>query len=98
MEQDSFVYSVPFENSENKVNSTLVTASHAIYIDHRGHKAPAAVVGLKFEHETISKHFINITSAVILKHSIFRSYFHTHIPIFSALEIQNVNGIALQTI
>ncbi|KAL5282154.1 CACNA2D4 family protein [Megaselia abdita] len=63
VEQDSFVYSVPFDSSESKTNGTLVTASHAIYIDHRGHKAPAAVVGLKFEHDTISKHFINITSA-----------------------------------
>lgn len=58
------MYSVPFDGSDNKANSTLVTASHAIYIDHRGHKAPAAVVGLKFEHETISKHFLNITSGV----------------------------------
>lgn len=70
VEQESFVYSVPFDGVDMKANGTLVTASHAIYIDHRGHKAPAAVVGLKFEHETISKHFINITSAVILDYLI----------------------------
>ena len=63
VEQDSFVYSVPFDENGNQ-NNTFVTASHSIYVDHRGHKAPVAVVGLKFEHETISRHFINITSAV----------------------------------
>ncbi|XP_037897519.1 voltage-dependent calcium channel subunit alpha-2/delta-3 isoform X2 [Glossina fuscipes] len=63
VEQDSFVYSVPFGSGYNsKTNSTLVTASHAIFIEHRGHKAPAAVVGLQFQHDSLAKHFINVTS------------------------------------
>lgn len=65
VEQDSFVYSVPFGSGYNgKSNGTLVTASHSIFVEHRGHKAPAAVVGLQFQHESLAKHFINITSAV----------------------------------
>lgn len=65
VEQDSFVYSVPFDSGySGRANSTLVTASHAIFVEHRGHKAPAAVVGLQFQHESLAKHFINITSAV----------------------------------
>ncbi|XP_046806243.1 voltage-dependent calcium channel subunit alpha-2/delta-4 isoform X1 [Lucilia cuprina] len=64
VEQDSFVYSVPFGSGYNtKTNSTLVTASHAIFVEHRGHKAPAAVVGLQFQHDSLAKHFISITSA-----------------------------------
>ncbi|XP_055847304.1 voltage-dependent calcium channel subunit alpha-2/delta-3 isoform X2 [Episyrphus balteatus] len=64
VEQDSFVYSVPFDSGHSgKMNMTLVTATHAVFVEHRGHKAPAAVVGLQFQHESLSKHFINITSA-----------------------------------
>lgn len=36
----------------------------AMFVEHRGHKAAAAVVGLQFTHESLSKHFISITSAV----------------------------------
>lgn len=74
IEPDSFVFSVPFDSGYNgKNSSTLVTAAHAIFIEHRGHKAPAAVVGLQFQHESLAKHFINITSAVsiILKYNSF---------------------------
>lgn len=88
MEQDSFVYSVPFDSSASKANGTLVTASHAIYIDHRGHKAPAAVVGLKLEHETISKHFINITSAVSFQ--IKFDIFHIQIAFFNSVQEQRI--------
>ncbi|XP_055382086.1 voltage-dependent calcium channel subunit alpha-2/delta-3 isoform X2 [Condylostylus longicornis] len=63
IEPDSFVYSVPFESGyTDKSNRTLVTASHAIFLDHRGHKAPVAVVGLQFHHDSLARHFINITS------------------------------------
>lgn len=41
----------------------LVTATHAIYIG-RSHKAPAAVVGLQFQHSSLATHFVNITSTV----------------------------------
>lgn len=65
VEPDSFVFSVPFDSGYTlKTNATLVTAAHAIFIEHRGHnKAPAAVVGLQFQHDSLSRHFINITSA-----------------------------------
>ncbi|XP_058819212.1 voltage-dependent calcium channel subunit alpha-2/delta-4 isoform X1 [Topomyia yanbarensis] len=64
IEPDGFVFSVPFDSGyTGKNSSTLVTATHALFIDHRGHKAPAAVVGLQFQHESLAKHFINITSA-----------------------------------
>lgn len=75
VEQDSFVYSVPFGSGYNsKTNSTLVTASHAIFIEHRGHKAPAAVVGLQFQHDSLAKHFINVTSTVS-----FQKCFSVHV-------------------
>lgn len=41
----------------------LVTATHAIYIG-KSHKAPAAVVGLQFQHSSLATHFVNITSTV----------------------------------
>ncbi|CAD7085402.1 unnamed protein product [Hermetia illucens] len=64
VEPDSFVYSVPFDSGyTDNSNATLVTATHAIFIDHRGHKAPAAVVGLLFRHDSLARHFVNITSA-----------------------------------
>ncbi|XP_031622990.1 voltage-dependent calcium channel subunit alpha-2/delta-4 [Contarinia nasturtii] len=65
IEPDSFVFSVPFDSGyTGKSNATLVTAAHAIFIDHRGHnKAPAAVVGLQYQHDSLARHFKNITSA-----------------------------------
>lgn len=70
VEPDSFVYSVPFGSGYAiKSNATLVTASHAIFVEHRGHKAPAGVVGLQFQHDSLAKHFINITSAVSVHYS-----------------------------
>lgn len=65
IEPDSFVFSVPFDSGyTSKTNSTLVTAAHAIFVEQRGHnKAPAAVVGLQFHHDSLARHFINITSA-----------------------------------
>lgn len=74
IEPDSFVFSVPFDSGyQGKNSSVLVTAAHAMFVEHRGHKAAAAVVGLQYTHESLSKHFINITSAVrILLPSRFR--------------------------
>lgn len=70
IEPDSFVFSVPFDSGYNGKNSSvLVTAAHAMFVEHRGHKAAAAVVGLQYTHESLSKHFINITSAVSSKSS-----------------------------
>lgn len=61
IEPESFVFSVPFDAGSNE--KTLVTATHAIFLEHKGHKAPAAVVGLQFQHSTLSSHFRNVTSA-----------------------------------
>lgn len=63
VEPDGFVYSVPFDSGyTSKTNATLVTATHAIFIEHRGHKTPVAVVGLQIQHDSLAQHFINITS------------------------------------
>lgn len=71
IEPDSFVFSVPFDSGyTDKADAPLVTATHAIFIDHRGHKAPAAVVGLQFQHDSLARHFINITSAVRLSNGV----------------------------
>ncbi|XP_017878460.1 voltage-dependent calcium channel subunit alpha-2/delta-4 isoform X2 [Ceratina calcarata] len=59
IEPDSFVFSVPFDAANSP--SPLVTATHAIFIG-KGHKAPAAVVGLQFQHSTLASRFVNITS------------------------------------
>ncbi|KAL0126861.1 hypothetical protein PUN28_005311 [Cardiocondyla obscurior] len=59
IEPDSFVFSVPFDAADTA--DPLVTATHAIFIG-KGHKAPAAVVGLQFQHSSLATHFVNITS------------------------------------
>ncbi|XP_044741537.1 voltage-dependent calcium channel subunit alpha-2/delta-3 [Chrysoperla carnea] len=69
IEPESFVFSVPFDADEMYARGgigqrgPLVTATHAIFIERKGHRAPAAVVGLQFQHSTLASHFINITSA-----------------------------------
>jgi hypothetical protein len=63
IEPDSFVFSVP-HNSGPRGEKPLVTASHAVFIEDKGHRAPAMVVGLQFQHSALASHFINITSAV----------------------------------
>lgn len=62
IEPESFVFSVPFD--ADKQARPLVTATHAVFVEHKSHRAPAAVVGLQFQHATLASHFINITSAV----------------------------------
>lgn len=42
----------------------MVTVAHAVFVEHKGHRAPAAVVGLQFKHSALAGHFVNITSAV----------------------------------
>ncbi|KAL6257421.1 hypothetical protein P5V15_010993 [Pogonomyrmex californicus] len=59
IEPESFVFSVPFDAAD--AADPLVTATHAIFIG-KGHKAPAAVVGLQFQHSSLATHFVNITS------------------------------------
>ncbi|XP_021912833.1 voltage-dependent calcium channel subunit alpha-2/delta-3 isoform X6 [Zootermopsis nevadensis] len=60
VESKSFVYSVPFDAASSSRPS--VTATHAVFVEHKGHQAPAAVVGLQFQHATLMAHFLNITS------------------------------------
>jgi hypothetical protein len=62
IESDSFVFSVPFDAASS--TKPLVTATHAIFIEHKGHRAPAAVVGLQIQHSSLASHFRNITSSV----------------------------------
>ncbi|KOX79241.1 Voltage-dependent calcium channel subunit alpha-2/delta-3 [Melipona quadrifasciata] len=59
IEPESFVFSVPFDAADS--SNPLVTATHAVFIG-TGHKAPAAVVGLQFQHSSLASRFVNITS------------------------------------
>ncbi|XP_011505045.1 PREDICTED: voltage-dependent calcium channel subunit alpha-2/delta-4 [Ceratosolen solmsi marchali] len=61
IEPDSFVFSVPFDAIENP--RPIVTATHAIFVETKGHKAPAAVVGIQFRHAALASHFVNVTSS-----------------------------------
>ena len=44
-----------------------VTATHAIFVENQGYKAPVAVVGVQFQYKTLAAHFLNITAAVSIK-------------------------------
>ncbi|XP_015587813.1 voltage-dependent calcium channel subunit alpha-2/delta-3 isoform X2 [Cephus cinctus] len=57
---DSFVFSVPFDKRDDD-NTTLVTASRAIFVGTGKAKAPAAVVGFQFQHSALQGLFHNIT-------------------------------------
>lgn len=59
---DSFVFSVPLED-EGADNTTLVTATRAVFIENKGKKgkAPAMVVGFQFQHTALQALFQNIT-------------------------------------
>ncbi|KAG5309152.1 CA2D3 protein, partial [Pseudoatta argentina] len=58
--EDSFVFSVPLKD-EGANNSTLVTASRAVFIENAKGKAPAMVVGFQFQHTALQTLFQNIT-------------------------------------
>ncbi|KAH9641750.1 hypothetical protein HF086_003876 [Spodoptera exigua] len=64
---EPFVFSVPFrdgsEAEELSGRPPLVLATHAVFVESRGHRAPAAVVGLHFQLDSLAKHFLNVTSA-----------------------------------
>ncbi|XP_072936977.1 voltage-dependent calcium channel subunit alpha-2/delta-3 [Epargyreus clarus] len=64
IEPESFVFSVPFRDGEDEASGKppLVLATHAVFVESRGHRAPAAVVGLHFELDSLAKHFLNVTS------------------------------------
>uniref|UniRef100_A0A1B6DYJ0 Voltage-dependent calcium channel alpha-2/delta subunit conserved region domain-containing protein n=1 Tax=Clastoptera arizonana TaxID=38151 RepID=A0A1B6DYJ0_9HEMI len=63
IEPESFVFSVPFD--AGNTGRVLVTATHAVFVENKGHRAPAAVVGIQFQHSVLAQHFINITSTCI---------------------------------
>ncbi|KAJ1526252.1 hypothetical protein ONE63_009407 [Megalurothrips usitatus] len=60
VEPESFVYSVPFDGGHK--GRPLVTATHAVFVEHKGHRAPAAVVGVQYLQSILAAHFLNITS------------------------------------
>ncbi|XP_045445989.1 voltage-dependent calcium channel subunit alpha-2/delta-3 [Melitaea cinxia] len=66
IEPESFVYSVPFRDGSEPEDFSgkppLVLATHAVFVESRGHRAPAAVVGLYFQLDSLAKHFLNVTS------------------------------------
>ena len=63
VEPESFVYSVPFGVAAG-LGESLVTASHAIFVEKDGYRAPAAVVGLQYKNSAFRETFFNITSGV----------------------------------
>lgn len=84
IEPESFVFSVPYDIGSS--GKPLVTATHAVFVEHKGHRAPAAVVGLQFQHSTLASHFlVNITSAVSFSTYKLRSNIKS-LNIFSVLE------------
>uniref|UniRef100_A0A336LHN4 CSON011477 protein n=1 Tax=Culicoides sonorensis TaxID=179676 RepID=A0A336LHN4_CULSO len=64
VENESFVYSVPFSNVYGDETETLVTASHAIFVQEGQKSASAAVVGYQFQLDALDKLFKNITNNV----------------------------------
>ncbi|XP_011334434.1 voltage-dependent calcium channel subunit alpha-2/delta-3 isoform X3 [Ooceraea biroi] len=56
---ESFVFSVPIQNGAG--NTTLVTASRAIFIENERAKAPVAVVGYQFQYSALQALFQNTT-------------------------------------
>ena len=56
----SFVFSVPFDIGETR--PTLVTATHAIFKEENGQKAPVAVVGVQIDYEKFEKNFMKVTT------------------------------------
>ncbi|XP_052757557.1 voltage-dependent calcium channel subunit alpha-2/delta-4 isoform X4 [Galleria mellonella] len=66
IEPESFVFSVPFRDGSEAEDLSgrppLVLATHAVFVESRGHRAAAAVVGLHFQLDSLAKHFLNVTS------------------------------------
>ncbi|XP_035206488.1 voltage-dependent calcium channel subunit alpha-2/delta-3-like isoform X2 [Stegodyphus dumicola] len=55
----AFVFAVPFDAGSR--GSSLVTASQAIFLGKGKKKAPAAVVGVQFQHAAFKERFLNMT-------------------------------------
>ena len=71
----------------------MVTASHAIFVEKGGYKAPAAVVGLQYRNSAFRETFFNITSGVIDLLSQGTSKQHSDMPLclYSAPAESNVD-------
>ncbi|GFY46451.1 hypothetical protein TNIN_133223 [Trichonephila inaurata madagascariensis] len=61
----AFVFAVPFDAGTK--NTSLVTASQAIFIGNGSQKAPAAVVGVQLKHSAFVERFFNITGTCMSK-------------------------------
>ena len=57
---DSFVFSVPVDTGVGRMAS--VTATHAIYKEMDGRKAPAAVVGAQIDYDKFVQLFMDLTT------------------------------------
>ena len=57
---NSFVFSVPFDIGDKR--PTTVTATHAIFKDQGGRKAPAAVVGVQIDYDRFAETFMDVTT------------------------------------
>lgn len=66
-------------------NESVVTASHAIFVEKGGYKAPAAVVGLQYRNSAFRETFFNITSGVIESASQEMSKQHSDMPFFLSI-------------
>lgn len=80
-------------------NESVVTASHAIFVEKGGYKAPAAVVGLQYKNSAFRETFFNITSGVNsndLLQSELNITFNTFVIIRSALEGFNADERAVR--
>lgn len=58
---DSFVFSVPFDIGDTR--PTLVTATHAVFKEQNGMKAPAAVVGVQIDYDQFRDTFMKVTTS-----------------------------------
>merc|ERR1711892_1413093 len=57
---NSFVFSVPFVIGDKR--PTTVTATHTIYKEMNGRKAPAAVVGVQIDYDKFAQNFMDVTT------------------------------------
>ena len=57
---NSFVFSVPFDIGDKR--PTTVTATHAVFKDQGGRKAPAAVVGVQIDYDRFAQKFMEVTT------------------------------------
>lgn len=57
---NSFVFSVPFDIGDKR--PTTVTATHAVFKEQGGKKAPAGVVGVQIDYDKFAQTFMDVTT------------------------------------